>query len=237
MAFADQFRGINEKTDFNARGFTPFQFSSRKTQMNTTQLGGLIPTNPISDLFNESMSWYEMWINPSRISLSRNFQQSKHHTAGAIVTYHFRPETIDMQVSGSVGWIARLPQEEYPGILSSSFRRTSPDPAKNNSPRVFLKRLRTMAEEPMYFVDLKGIEHYNTKYIKIYTKQYPNGMVCEGYYTKFDVPESGDDAQTVDYSFNFVVEIMNPITALQRMAGMFGGGARGGTLRSIPGLQ
>ena len=56
----------------NKRGFTPFQFSSRKLQMNTTQLGGLIPDNPISDLANAALSWYEMWINPEKITLERN---------------------------------------------------------------------------------------------------------------------------------------------------------------------
>ena len=38
------------------RGFTPFQFSSRKNQVNTTQLGGLIPDNPISSLLSEATS-------------------------------------------------------------------------------------------------------------------------------------------------------------------------------------
>ena len=33
---------------FNERGFIPFQFSSRMTQVNVSQLGGLVPANPIS---------------------------------------------------------------------------------------------------------------------------------------------------------------------------------------------
>ena len=38
----------------------------------------------------------------------------------------------------------------------------------NNSPRLFLERLRDLAEEPAYFIDGEGVEHYNVKYIKIF---------------------------------------------------------------------
>lgn len=236
---------------YSERGFTPFQFSSRQMQVNTTQLGGLIPDNPISDLMNESMSWYEMWINPERIAISRQMIQKKTHTAGSVVTYHFRPELETMRVSGVCGWIAINPQsEEKPRSLgfksppsAKEFYKiwgSTADTAKNNSPRVFLKRLRDMAESPMYFVDLKGVEHYNTKYIKIFTKQYPYGIVCEGYYVKFDVPESGDDVQTINYEFEFVIERKVSISSLQRMAGMWGNAksrsALGRSIRSLPGL-
>jgi len=93
----------------------------------------------------------------------------------------------------------------------------------NNSPREFLERLRNLSEEPMYFVDERGIEHYNTKYIKVFTKQYPKGVIFEGYFTQFNVPESAQDAQTVAYDFNFVIENIKPLTMLQRVAGMFSG--------------
>lgn len=235
MGFSDQLKGV--QSDFNARGFTPFKFSSRKTQVNSSQLGGLIPNNPVSDLLNESMSWYEMWINPSKVNLSRQFQQQKQHTAGSIVTYHFRPDTWEMSVSGFCGWIAILPFEQPQGLLTTSPKKIFADPAKNNSPRVFLNRLRDIAQEAMYFVDLNGVEHYNTKYIKIYTKQFPNGMICEGYYKNFNIPEDSEDAQTIAYDFTFTVENFAPITALQKMSGMFGGGQLGGTLRALPGLQ
>ena len=200
---------------FNERGFIPFQFSSRMTQVNASQFGGLVPANPVSTMINEVYSWFEMWNNPQKLSLSRALIQKMQHTAGSIVTFHYRPDVMKMQASGAVGWLAINPQRDKDTrslgfgdpFRAKSFsdvwdkNRIQADPAKRHSPRVFLKRLRTIAEEPMYFVDLNGIEHYNIKYIKIYTKQYPDGMICEGYYTKFDVPEEGEDAQTINYSF------------------------------------
>ena len=48
MGLIDSYNKANNAVKLNERGFTPFQFSSRKTQINTTQLGGLIPNNPIS---------------------------------------------------------------------------------------------------------------------------------------------------------------------------------------------
>jgi hypothetical protein len=75
----------------------------------------------------------------------------------------------------------------------------------------------------MYYIDKNGIEHYNTKYIKIFTKQYPDGLICEGYFTSFNVPEASDDAQTVSYNFEFVIENVKPVTLIQRMVGMFAG--------------
>jgi hypothetical protein len=93
----------------------------------------------------------------------------------------------------------------------------------NNSPRKFLQRLRDIADEPMYYIDDEGCEHYNIKYIKIFTKQYPYGVICEGWFRSFEVPESADDLQTISYAFEFVVENMKPDTILQRVAGMFSG--------------
>ena len=209
------------KTQYqHPRGFTPFQFSSRKTQVNTTQLGGIIPDNPISSLLNESNSWYEMWINPEKVAIKRQYQQKATHTAGAIVTFHYRPDTFKLSVSGVVGWIAINPQEETTPLMTSLLESSTTNINKN-SPRVFLSRLRNIADEPMYFIGLDGVEHYNTKYIKIYTKQYPNGVVCEGYFTSFNIPEDGNDVQTVNYDFEFTVESLKPMTFFQKMAGMY----------------
>jgi len=225
----------------SSRGFTPFQFSSRKLQVNTTQVGGLIPANPISSLLAESMAWYEMWINPEKVELKRNYQNKMQHTAGAIVTYHYRPDVINMSVSGACGWVSKAPQEEEEPMFNL-LRGKSVVTGGNekNSPRIFLNRLRNIADEPMYFIGLDGVEHYNTKYIKIYTKQYPAGVVCEGYFKDFSVPESGEDAQTINYSFNFTIESLKPISFLQKMAGMWGSkkglGGVGGAIRSVPGF-
>ena len=73
----------------------------------------------------------------------------------------------------------------------------------------------------------------------IYTKQYPDGVVCEGYYTAFNVPETGEDAQTVDYSFDFTVEKMTSVLALKKMLGMFGTSPKNArrTLSPLPGVM
>ena len=39
----DLYKEATEAVKVNARGFTPFQFSSRMTQVNTSQLGRLLP--------------------------------------------------------------------------------------------------------------------------------------------------------------------------------------------------
>jgi len=229
-------KAIKDLTTPTARGFLPFHFSSRKMQQDVTSLGGLM-VSPITNLINSSMTWYEMFINPQKVNIKQQMIQKKQHTARSIVTYHFRPDTYTMTVSGVVGWILnpeypfkdekeqnpfgfRRPVKEWYDLIDKNTFRT--DPAKDNSPRVFLKRLRTMAEEPMYFVDLDGIEHYNVKYIKIFTKQYPDGMICEGYYTDFNVPEDGEDPQTISYDFVFIIERMVPVSELKKITGMFG---------------
>lgn len=225
------------------RGFTPFQFSSRKMQMSTSQMGGLIPDNPISSLANEALAWYEMWINPESISWSQNYMRQQQHTAKSIVTFHYRPETITMQVKGVCGWIGIGPQEEEPALQTmiktgKAMFGKGDMPVSENSPKIFLKRLKDLADEPMYFTDIKGIEHYNTKFLKIYTKQFPNGLICEGYFIDFSMPESGEDTQTINYSFTFVIELTKKITALQKMAGMFSStaGPLGKVMRGVPGV-
>ena len=245
----DEFKTVYKKTTYRARGYTPFQFSSRKTQMNTTQLGGLVPDNPISDLANELLSWHEMWINPEKVDLKRDFLlQGPKHSAGAIVTFHYRPNVIKMHVSGVVGWIRQGPQEEPPGIIQSLVTgeklRDDTDAygvkIMSNSPRVFLERLRSIAYEPMYFVGLDGVDHYNTKLIKIYTKQYPSGVICEGYYNNFNIPEGADDAETIHYEFDFTVESLKPLTFFQEMVGMFASettSSVGKNIRTVPGLS
>ena len=55
----------------------------------------------------------------------------------------------------------------------------------------------------------------------MFTKQYPSGVILEGYYTDFSIPESSEDAQTISYSFNFTVENIKPVTLVQRIAGMY----------------
>ena len=237
---------------FNDRGFVPFQFSSKMTQVNVSEFGGLVPSNPLSTMVNEAYAWFEMWINPQKISLSRALIQKLLHTAGSVVTFHYRPDVMKMQVSGAVGWLAINPQRDKDtrslgfGNLTKAKQfsdvwdknRVSPDPAKRNSPRIFLKRIRDIAEEAMYFIDLTGFEHYNTKYIKIYTKQYPEGMICEGYFTKFDVPEEGEDSQTINYNFDFTVESIYSVSSQTEMVGMFGTNRKFAqkTLSPLPGI-
>lgn len=246
---------------------TPFHFSSKKLQADT-MLANNLSSNLSTELIQSLLSWYEMWVNPEKVDLSRKYiNTGPQHTAGAIVTQHFRPDVHIMQVSGSVGYVAvqsRLEEATTAAIQSvidptkwSKFNikdiykdttkslteglgseilsfKTGARNRLNNSPRLFLKRLRELADSPAYYLDKNGIEHYNTKFIKIFTKQYPDGVICEGYFNYFTVPESSDNAMTIDYSFEFVVENMIPVSFIQRMAGMFAGtgSALGDMLRS-----
>ena len=211
-------------------GLTPCQFSSNKMQNARSILGLGDPNNDstitggnsiIGDTASTMTSWYEMWINPEKVIIKRPYQQKATHTAGAIVTYHYRPDTLKLSVTGCVGWIAINPQEEKTNLVAT-FLGSSTTNISQNSPRVFLSRLRNIADEPMYFIGLDGVEHYNTKFIKIYTKQYPNGVVCEGYFTSFNIPEDGNDVQTVNYDFEFTIESLKPMSFFQKMAGMWG---------------
>ena len=261
---------------------TPFQFSSNKLQTKAS-LGGS-STNPLGNLISGSIgnilgettqtmsSWYEMWINPAKIDIQDRYIQTRQHTAGGIVTWHYRQDVKVIDVEGQVGWIQI--QSEAQSVQSNSFNLLKGDTrgfkqslknlagsfnqgvnletnrrkislqlnkwnpsspfglklnsgrhsnSTNNSPRLFLQRLKDLADEPMYYFDDSGLEHHNVKYIKMYTKQFPNGIIAEGYFTEFKVPETSDDSQTVNYSFNFIAENMKPVTITQRVAGMFTG--------------
>jgi hypothetical protein len=227
----------------------------------------------IEEQFNTLFSWYEMWINPDKLTINTEFLNKKEHTAGSIVTYHFRKDAGVMSASGQCGWIMiqsdmdKLKDLAMKGAFTKSSMSSAADFGKqilnqagltgskkggktflqnystyagksvslDNSPRTFLKRLRELAEEPMYFYDADGVEHYNTKFIKIFTKQYPDGVICEGYYKKFSVPETSDDVQTIDYNFDFIIENYKQIGLIERTLGMFSGAgsAVGEIIRTI----
>jgi len=232
-------------------GFTPFQFSSRKLQMQTL---GSLANNVVGEQLSALLSWYEMWINPQKLTLKYNFQQNVQYTAGSIVTFHYGRTITEMTVEGVCGWIAIqsessvLANMAMQGLFQRSMEATKAfggdmvknltnkqslirnystytgkSVAINNSPREFLQRLQDLANEPMYFIDRSGVEHYNTKYIKIFTKRYPEGVVCEGYFTSFEIPESSDDAQTISYRFTYNVENIRPVGMIERTLGMFAG--------------
>jgi len=222
---------------------------------NTSNLG------LVGDAAQTMLSWYEMWVNPESVKISTQYRQTTQHTAGSIVTYHYRKDLMQLSVTGYVGWIqtqsdiesmqsamfslmrgTKAFKQQMGGALTGlgdSLKRgltlqnnaRNPDNLRsgsrinklNNSPRKFLQRLRDLADEPMYYLDSEGNEHYNIKYIKMFTKQYPNGIICEGWFRNFDVPESAQDAQTIQYQFEFIIENMKPVTILQRVAGMFSG--------------
>jgi hypothetical protein len=230
-------------------GYTPFQFSSTKLQnSNAFNIGA--NAGLLGDLGTSLLAWYEMWVNPESVNIADTFNQTVQHTAGAIVTHHYRKNFSTIQVSGKIGWVAiqSLLEESKNAALSelktiivggasgTAFKRLQKSFAKNisnplapsgassrfnNSPRLFLQRLKDLAYEPVYYYDSAGMEHYNTKYIKMFTKQYPDGVICEGYFENFEVPEAVDDGQTILYNFTFVVENIKPVTLLQRIAGMF----------------
>ena len=253
-------------------GLTPFQFSSKLMQEQSTSglLGINIGGTP-GKLIQSTFAWYEMWINPEKVDISTTYQQKKQHTAGSIVTYHYRADTPVMSVSGQCGWIMIQSQldsanvgDQFLAGLGYQHSPKSDDPSTkkfwtqgkdffkfqgqsfpgakraerlasdntNNSPRQFLSRLKGIADEPMYFVDSQGIEHYNIKFIKIYTKQFPTGLICEGYFTKFNIPESADDVQTISYNFDFVIENQTPVTYLDTTLSMYGTRGQGSAIGS-----
>jgi preprotein translocase subunit YajC len=245
-------------------GLTPFQFSSNKLQNDQSigdwskPKGNSSHTGLLGDTYQTMASWYEMWINPQKISLKDSYINQKVHTAGGLVTFHYRKDVTVLTVEGVIGWVQI--QSDLEAMQNGMFNLLKGDTIKlkkgfygavdslqktftlqqntrnvndlksgshankiNNSPRKFLERLKTLADEPMYYYDSEGVEHYNIKYIKMYTKQYPTGVICEGYFTDFTVPESSDDAQTIDYNFTFIIENKKPVTLVQKVAGMFSG--------------
>lgn len=226
-------------------------------------VGAANSLNMFSNAAQTVLSWYEMWVNPSNVKMSYEFKQVVRHTVGSIATFHFRKDLTMLEVSGFAGWVAIQSniEEMQSSVFSlmkgpASFKKSFTNAAKgatkslkdgldprkrkgnsnrlNNSPRQFLNRLKSLADEPMYYIDSEGVEHYNIKYIKMFTKQYPTGVICEGYFKNFQIPESADDAQTIPYNFVFVVEDTKPVTILQRVAGMFSGA--GSVAGSISGL-
>lgn len=104
----------------------------------------------------------------------------------------------------------------------NSFLKSDYANRTNNSPSLFLSRLKLTADEPMYYIDKEGVEHYNPKYIKMFTKQYPDGIIYEGYFRSFNIVET-PDFETVDYDFVFVAEKGTPVTFMQRVLGMYSG--------------
>lgn len=399
-------------------GAVPFQFSSAKRQYYV--VGGLSASNPFAsigvDALKDLLGWYVMWINPDTVRRSRVYKQAVNHTAGAIVTHHYRPENHTLSCSGKCGWVriksmieeakenaltnalslnfsfedeagkkatqksidsrrkanaekqnqvtssrnsvsqakaesqatadaakkkidednatlssnntqiaalksevldlqskldaetdpdkrivlqaqidtknseisdltsansvlsqnitnntntynsavqqvsqyssrlteldqqqteidrttTNLDSEQYSldnsGVVSSLAEVFDPDNLTkkqpwvtssshssrvNNSPLSFLKRLKSIADEPMYYIDSDGIEHFNPKYIKLFTKEYPDGVIYEGYYTRFDIDETVDLGETIAYSFEFIVENETPVTLIQRVLGAY----------------
>ena len=196
---------------------TPFQFSSSKMQADTL-LANNLPNSVATDLALTMLAWHEMWVNPEKIMMNDKYiNTGPQHTAGSIVTQHFRQDVTMMSVSGEVGYVAVQSQiEEAAATVVSSILnptkilsnvtkaasqltsnlgketmafRTGARNRLNNSPRLFLSRLKALADEKPYYIDSNGIEHYNTKYIKIFTKQFPDGLICSGYFNSFSVPE------------------------------------------------
>ena len=85
---------------------TPFQFSSKKMQADTL-LANNISNTIGSDIILSLLAWYEMWVNPEKVDIaSKYINTGPKHTAGSIITQHFRKDVSIMQVSGAVGYVA-----------------------------------------------------------------------------------------------------------------------------------
>ena len=143
-------------------------------------------------------------------SLAAAEENYKNTTAGGIV-------------SNNVSNVRRLVDDVGNAMLHpTSFLKSGHSNRLNNSPSLFLSRLKGTADEPMYYIDKEGVEHYNPKYIKMFTKQFPDGIIYQGYFTTFGIIET-PDFETVGYDFVFVAEQATPVTLLQRVLGMFSG--------------
>ena len=105
----------------------------------------------------------------------------------------------------------------------------------NNSPLLFLKRLQSMALEPMYYIDDEGVEHFNPKYIKCFTKKHPDGVIYQGFFNTFNIQEDVDLGETLAYEFSFTIEKETPVTLVQRILGAYAGfgSAIGDTIATI----
>lgn len=87
-----------------------------------------------------------------------------------------------------------------------------------NSPRKFLQSLKDLVLSPMYYrAPGSPVEQYNTKRLVAFTKQFPDGISLEGYFTKFSIRESGKDPETLRYDINFTVTAMYPIGIEERI--------------------
>lgn len=232
-------------------GLTPFQFSSGKRQYDVTSLYKTVTPSILSDSAADLLAWYEMWINPSIVKKDTTYKQNRQHTAGSIVTYFYRPDITVLSASGKCGWvriksmIEELKADTMAGILTRDMSGTKEDLKEmqdslssmklpwnmtsghsnrfNNSPLEFLKRLKNLANEPMYYIDADGVEHFNPKYIKVFTKEYPDGVIYQGYFDHFTVDENVDYGETIAYEFTFVIQKETPVTLIQRVLGAYAG--------------
>jgi hypothetical protein len=93
-------------------GLTPFLFSSNMLQQTVLQgtnsfnnITSLLTNGLVNDNNQNTSSWYEMWINPASISIQDRYIQNRQHTAGSIVTFHYRQDVKVVSVEGAVGWV------------------------------------------------------------------------------------------------------------------------------------
>jgi hypothetical protein len=180
---------------------------------------------------NETGRWFQMYINPTELAFTNTPMQSVTHTKGAVATTHWRNDLVKITAKGASGWILKesmvqsITQDLIHDVINggdavktlkkygqtilnvpqSSFNLSGFNNA-NTTARSFLKSLTDIALEDMYFTDNDGIEYYNQKKILVYTKQFPLGLIINGYFTNFVVPETAQDGQVINYSFNFTSE-------------------------------
>lgn len=180
-------------------------------------------------------NWYSMYINPERLDFPWEHVFQKTMTAKGWTVTHWRPQLITLSLAGQSGWVlAPSLLEELAGDLFSDLRKKKVAEWGGSSfwrrlekhgqdlfemmksgqsetdydlnPRKFIKRLSGMMEEDMYQEDSNGKEYYNKKYIHAYTKLFPEGVIFEGFCSRFSVNEAAGDVQSIPYSFSFVVE-------------------------------
>jgi len=72
---------------------------------------------------------------------------------------------------------------------------------------VFYRRLQRIALEEKFFFDTsKGYRRYNKKYLKIFTKNHPQGLTLGGFFDSFEIAEDAMDVIAIPYTCSFVVQ-------------------------------
>lgn len=197
------------------KSFTPFLFTSDQV------------------LYKNFDSWYVMWINPESVQINFGPPQSNQvQTRNGFAVVHWYNKLATISFSGQSGYVlwesARVQTPGSGSVLDALAKSFTDTFSQQNilkmwnganaseragltleqpqDPRDFINKLRTVVLSPMYYYDRNGFEHYNSKKLLVYTKQYPAGVTLDGFFNSFDIGEKATDNWTIPYNASFTVE-------------------------------